>query len=91
MTMNRFVGQVLRMLGLLVEMLGILGLALYTGTDETGAELPGSLSTRLIWGVIALGFVVWLTGTVMTYWPTGSASTPRGRDPRRPEGPAMNL
>ena len=67
--MNRFTGQIVRTLGLLIEMLGILALVFRTRTDQAGVPLPGSFSTRLVWTVVGVGFVIWLVGTVMTYWP----------------------
>ena len=58
----------MRTLGLLIEMLGILALVFRTRTDQAGAPLPGSFPVRLVWIVVGVGFVLWLVGTVMTYW-----------------------
>jgi len=66
--MNRYLGQILRFVGLLFELLGILALAFRTGTDELGQSLPGSFPTRLVWGVIVFGFVVWMLGTILNFW-----------------------
>src|SRR5262245_35277052 len=67
--MNRSTGQILRFVGLVIEMLGILGLAFWTRTDRAGAPLPGSFPPRLAWIVVGLGFVIWLAGNTMIYWP----------------------
>jgi hypothetical protein len=75
--MARFTGQILRFLGLLIELLGFYALAFRTGTDESGVPLPGSYPLRLVWGVIGSGFVIWLAGTIMNFWVrAGSAETP---------------
>ncbi len=74
---RRLTGQILRMLGLLIEMLGILALALWTRTDAAGAPLPGSFSARQVWIAVGVGFVVWLTGSLLLYWP----------EPARPKRP----
>jgi hypothetical protein len=67
--MTRLTGQILRMLGLLIEALGILALVLWTSTDEAGVPLPGSFSRSQVWIVIGSGFVIWLCGSIVTYWP----------------------
>ena len=61
-------GQILRMLGLLIEMIGIGGLALWSGTDEAGNPRPGFFSSRGAWVLVCAGFLIWLVGTVTTYW-----------------------
>ncbi len=66
--MNRYLGQILRFVGLLIELLGILALAFRTGADETGRPLPGSFPPRLVWGVIIAGFVIWIVGTILNFW-----------------------
>jgi hypothetical protein len=67
--MHRSTGQILRFVGLLIEMLGILGLAFWTRTDPAGTPLPGSFPPRLAWIVVGLGFVIWLAGNTLIYWP----------------------
>lgn len=67
--MSRIQGQILRTVGLFIEMLGILALVFRTKTDEVGVPLPGSLSRPQTWAIIAVGFVVWLLGTIVIYWP----------------------
>ncbi|MFO0890649.1 MAG: hypothetical protein U0790_16080 [Isosphaeraceae bacterium] len=66
--MQRFAGQILRFLGLLVEMIGIMTLAFRTGIDEAGTPLPGSVSSRAAWAIIIAGFLTWLSGTLVNFW-----------------------
>ncbi len=66
--MTRTTGQILRMLGLLIEMVGILALLVWNRTDGAGVPLPGSLSARQVWTVVITGFVIWLVGSILFYW-----------------------
>jgi uncharacterized membrane protein len=73
---RRFAGQILRIVGLLIEMLGILAVALSSRKDDGGPASPAGLSTRQIWIVVGAGFAIWLVGSFLTYWP-GRASADR--------------
>jgi hypothetical protein len=73
--MTRFTGQIVRTAGIFIEMLGILALVFRSSTDEAGNPLPGSFSRTQVWAVIGCGFVVWLFGSIVTYWPR----KPRGK------------
>jgi hypothetical protein len=75
---RRFAGQILRILGLAIEMLGILAAALSSRGGDGAAGAAGGLSSQQIWIVVGAGFVVWLVGNLLTYWP-GLGST--GRKP----------
>jgi uncharacterized membrane protein len=66
--MKRSLGQILRFVGLLIELLGILVLVFRTGTDEQGVPLPGSWTPRVAWELIVAGFAIWLAGTIVNYW-----------------------
>jgi hypothetical protein len=66
--MSSFTGQIVRTLGLFIEMLGILALVFHSRTDQAGVPPPGSVSMILIWTVVGVGFLTWLVGTVMIYW-----------------------
>jgi hypothetical protein len=66
--MTRTTGQILRMLGILIEIAGILALLVWNRTDRAGAPLPGSLSARQVWTVVITGFLIWLVGTILFYW-----------------------
>jgi hypothetical protein len=66
--MTTLTGHILRMVGLLIEMLGVWGV--YSGGDaKTMAHipLPGGKTMPLAWLGVGLGFVVWLLGTAMVY------------------------
>jgi hypothetical protein len=61
-------GHIFRMVGLLIEMLGVWGV--YTASDGqpmTQISLPNGKAMPLAWLWVGLGFVVWLTGTAMVY------------------------
>jgi len=80
MTNKRFAGQVLRILGLAIEMLGILAAALSSRQEDAGPASGAGLTFRQICVVVGVGFVVWVVGTALTYWP-GSGT--RARKPAR--------
>jgi len=67
--MTRNTAHIIRMVGLLIEMAGVW--AVYTGRDDPSPmriSLPGSArALPLSWLVLALGFVVWFTGTILVY------------------------
>ncbi|HKM55886.1 MAG: hypothetical protein ACLP7Q_05125 [Isosphaeraceae bacterium] len=67
--MTRTTGHILRMLGLLIEMAGILVMLVWNRTDGAGAPLPGSLSSHQVWTIVITGFVIWLVGSILFYWP----------------------
>ncbi len=76
--MTRTTGQILRMLGLLIEMAGILVMLVWNRTDGAGAPLPGSLSSRQVWTIVIAGFVIWLVGGILFYWPRPGRNKPQG-------------
>ena len=65
--MRKTTGHIIRITGLLIEMLGIWGV--YNATDDKQArlELPGGTLIPVAWLAIGLGFVLWLTGTILVY------------------------
>jgi hypothetical protein len=63
------------LLGLAIEVAGIAAQLFRTRTDQTGAVLPGHFPASYIWLVVGLGFVLWLIGTTMMYWPRNNTST----------------
>ncbi len=67
--MRRSTGQIVRLIGLAIEVAGILAQTLWTRTDQTGAPLPGQFSSRQVWIIVGVGFVIWMIGTILTYWP----------------------
>jgi hypothetical protein len=66
---RRLTGQILRVVGLLIEMFGIMSLGLRSRGDDAGGGLGGLLSRREVWVIVALGFAIWLVGSILTYWP----------------------
>jgi hypothetical protein len=66
--MTKIIGQLIRLGGLLVEMLGVL--AVMKGTEGKFARqvhLPGFEPVPVGWIGVAFGFVLWLVGTVLVY------------------------
>jgi hypothetical protein len=66
--MRRSTGQIVRLIGLAIEVAGLFAQVLRTRTDQTGAPLPGQFSSRQVWIVVGVGFVIWMIGTILTYW-----------------------
>ena len=61
-------GHIIRISGLLIEMLGIYGVY-SSGGDKDLARivLPGGTVVPLAWMAVGIGFVLWLTGTLLIY------------------------
>jgi uncharacterized membrane protein len=66
--MQKTNGQIVRIIGLVIEMLGIWGVFNATGAkDQPRIELPGGIVLPLAWLAVGLGFVLWLTGTILVF------------------------
>ena len=78
----RLTGQVLRIAGLLMEMIGILAFGLRTRADVPLPSFVRQLSTDSLWILIGIGFATWLVGSILTYWPRPKprAGKPMARD-----------
>jgi hypothetical protein len=66
--MKKVNGQILRLGGLLIEMLGVLGIV--TGHPDAGAarlRLPGGTMIAPAWIAVALGFLMWMLGSFLVY------------------------
>jgi len=64
--MRKGVGQSLRLAGLLIELLGVMGVV--TGQDDVESarlRLPGGAVVPLAWIAVVMGFVIWLVGTIV--------------------------
>jgi hypothetical protein len=74
-------GQLLRMVGLLIEMLGAVGVVRERG-GELGptVRIPGGASYSAAWVALVVGFVVWLVGQILL------AATRRPRRNKPPSG-----
>jgi hypothetical protein len=70
-------GQLLRWVGLLIEMVGVVGIVRERGGSEVPRiSVPGGPTVSAGWVAVVLGFVVWLVATILL------AAT---RPPRRPK------
>jgi hypothetical protein len=78
----RLSGQIFRIAGLLVEMLGVMAFGLRTRADVPLPSLIRDLSTNSLWILIGIGFTTWLLGTILAYWPRpkARAETRRQKD-----------
>jgi hypothetical protein len=65
----RLTGQILRIAGLLIEMLGILAYGLRTRADVPFPSWIRQLPADSLWILIGIGFATWLLGTILAYWP----------------------
>ena len=67
-SMNQTTGHLLRFAGLFLEMLGIWGVYYsYGNIDQPALAIPGGTIVPWPWAVWAIGFVLWLTGTILVY------------------------
>ncbi len=72
--MRRTIGQIVRLIGLAIEVVGLLAQVLRTRTDQAGIPLPGHFSSHQVWIVVGVGFAFWTVGTILIYLPQfGSA------------------
>lgn len=62
--MPRHSGQLLRILGLLMEMFGLSSLGL-SARDGTGHWF--GMTSNQVWAIVVVGFVFWLTGTILNF------------------------
>ena len=66
--MKNVSGQILRLGGLVIELLGVL--AVMTGSPDFGAArlpIPGGTTVAPAWILVVVGFVTWLLGTFLVY------------------------
>jgi len=78
--MSKVIGNILRMSGLLIEMVGVW--AIFSGKGDKNAtlvSLPGGNTAPVVWVVVVgAGFLLWLTGRILV-----SLSRPRRGKPER--------
>ena len=66
--MRKNTGHLIRISGLVIEMLGIWGVYRASGdNDQARLSLPGGTEVPLAGIAVGLGFVLWLTGTLLVY------------------------
>jgi hypothetical protein len=64
--MTRLIGHLIRITGLLIELVGVW--AVYAGRDDkapTLVSLPGGRAVPAAWLAVGLGFALWLAGTII--------------------------
>jgi hypothetical protein len=62
----RRTGQLLRLLGLLIEFAGVVGVVRErSGRAIPQLRTPGGPVVSAAWVAVALGFVLWLVGTIL--------------------------
>ena len=64
--MRKVTGQSLRLGGMLIEMLGVMGVMTGQGDIESlRLRLPGGTVVSPAWIAVVLGFAIWLVGTIL--------------------------
>ncbi len=64
--MNSNIGHIIRITGLVIEMLGVWAVYRSNGApDQTGFTLPGGKFVPWTWVPVVVGFVLWLVGTLI--------------------------
>ena len=75
--MNRIAAHIIRMSGLLIEMIGVWAVF----TDRGGTiSFAGGGTAPLAWLAVGLGFVLWLAGTVLVMILRSPSRKPRSVD-----------
>ena len=64
----------MRLIGLAIEVVGLLAQVLGTKTDQAGIPLPGHFSSHQVWIVVGVGFAFWTVGTILIYLPQFGAA-----------------
>jgi len=73
--MTRGTGQILRALGLLIELIGVIMVVAQSRTDGIARiPLPRGTSVSLGWLAVGAGFLMWLIGRIVI-----AGSSPRSR------------
>jgi hypothetical protein len=66
--MKKVTGQILRLVGLLIEMLGVMGVVTGRGDIESlRLQLSNGTLVSPAWIAVVLGFVIWLVGTILLF------------------------
>ncbi len=66
--MNKTTGHIIRMIGMLIEMLGVWGV--YQASNSKTAweiSLPGTGRVPVAWFAVLVGLIVWLVGVFIVY------------------------
>ena len=66
--MQKTTGHLLRICGLVIEMLGVWGVFSSAGAkDSARLHFPGGNEIPVAWVAVGVGFVLWFTGTIVVY------------------------
>jgi hypothetical protein len=65
--MSRTTAHIIRMIGLVIEMAGVL--AVYSGRDDPSPMRVnlGAGALPVSWLILGIGFIVWFTGTILVF------------------------
>ncbi|HZW29923.1 MAG TPA: hypothetical protein VFF52_04395 [Isosphaeraceae bacterium] len=89
--MGKITGQVLRLGGLFLELLGVIGVISEPAVlRDVGLRLPGGILVSPAWIAVALGFLAWLLGTYLLLASRPSRSCGPAEAPR-PSGSSSAL
>ncbi len=58
------IGQIVRIVGLLMEMFGLAAVALGGRDGERGFL---GMTSNQVWSIVVVGFAFWLTGTILIF------------------------
>jgi hypothetical protein len=66
--MTKTTGHIIRMVGMLIEMIGVLGVYQSSKSDSSWSiSIPGAGTIPAAWLAVFVGLVVWLTGVTIVY------------------------
>ncbi len=81
--MSKTTGHIIRMTGMLIEMLGLWGVVQTRNSKAPWLiSIPGAGSMPVAWLAVFIGLIVWLAGVfiVYSYKPSGTKKTRPGDD-----------
>jgi hypothetical protein len=73
MSRAQALGPILRILGLVIELLGVTILMISGRDDAANLGSRFGISMNQIWGIVIVGFALWAIGTTMIYARKGQA------------------
>ena len=87
--MSKTTGHIIRMTGMLIEMLGVWGVYQANNSKTPWLiSIPGTARMPAAWLAVFVGLIIWLVGVfiVYSYKPTAPEESPgRRRSSRRPD------
>lgn len=79
--MKRSTGQILRRLGLLTEAVCLLGIVSSAKGRLGPVRVAGVDADQALMVGVAVGFLLWVAGTIVIYWPRKRPGPEESRDP----------